>query len=74
MDPKERIVGIDALAHPYFDGIRDQEYEDMVESRKAQYNQNGEREQSTQRSKSVVKSKSNLPKKTLQQWNNNTTN
>ena len=23
MDPKQRIIGIDALAHPYFDGIRD---------------------------------------------------
>ena len=35
MDPHERFTGIDALAHPYFDGIRDQECEDMVESKKA---------------------------------------
>ena len=30
MDPKERLMGIEAMAHPYFDGVRDAECEGLV--------------------------------------------
>ncbi len=30
MDPDERMTAIECLAHPYFDGIRDEEVQKLV--------------------------------------------
>lgn len=32
MDPADRISAIEALAHPYFDNMRDAESEELVEN------------------------------------------
>ena len=30
MDPEERLTGVECLAHPYFDGIREPEIEKQI--------------------------------------------
>lgn len=34
MDPNERFTALDCLAHEYFDGLRDQEVEDLIRAHK----------------------------------------
>ncbi len=35
MDPEERFTALDALAHPYFDGMREPDIEKLVQAHQA---------------------------------------
>lgn len=74
MDPRERLTALDALAHTYFDTVRDDEIEDLIKSRRERHTSDFDGSQAPtdhNRSKDISRRKTSTEKHATRQSRKN---